>query len=306
MSAATALANGFLVKTYPVPPASFDLEKATDDERLQYGLPRLSPGLNAVVKHLIAARQGFRYIEPVFKPRDRMRKRLPGIKLVHGVEKNPIWSGVVAFPPKNDRMDGVWSTWKMPDDSLPSGGHDGIWYTASTWVGIDGDDGSGDVVQTGCDADVMNSNGSTQHQFNPWWEWYPAASFWLTSFPVSPGDRLNALVIAVPGDPAVAIFQLINFSQFGFSFYSITAPAGVSFQGNCAEWIVEALETGPGNAPELAKFNTVKFTECGAHTLGDKVVSATGGTIEEIVNSGGAVLAKGKAVSATEVEVEHV
>ena len=298
------LDKGFVVKTYPAPPASFDFGKATDEERATYGIPKLPAGLREVADRLMAKRQKFRYIEPVFKPRDRMRKSLPKVDPAHGDTSN-IWSGAVVFPPAKDQMDGVWATWKMPDDSLPSGAKDGITYTASTWVGIDGW-GSGDVVQTGCDADVTKSGGTTQHQFNPWWEWWPGGSFWLTSVAVAKGDELNAMVIAVPGPPVVAIVQLINFTQFSFSFFEVTPPPHVTLEGNCAEWILEALETGPHKAPELGKYSTVKFTECGAHTLGDKVVTATGGTVINMTDTGGKVISKGKIVSSTEVEVSYV
>jgi len=300
------LNNGFVVETYPTTPADFDIEKASEGERSRYGLAKVPATSLALVQQMLAIRKGLRYVEPEFKPRERARKRLPHLEPDHGAETSSIWSGVVVFPPEKDKMDGVWGTWKMPQASLPSGAHSDIWYTASTWVGIDGDDGSGDVVQMGCDADVMKKDGSTHHQFNPWWEWFPGGSFWLTSVPVTHGDELNCIVIAIGGHPTIALVQLVNLTQFSFSFFVIHPPHHTKFVGNCAEWIVEALETGPGGKPELAEYTTVKYKNCGAHTLGDKDVKANSGTVIDMINSGGSVISKGKILGATGVEVKYV
>jgi len=175
--------NGVSITTHPVPPASFDFGKATDEDRALYGLPRFTAGSRVLEQHWLAKTRNLRFVVPEFKQRQSRRKKLPGLKLSHGTETNNIWSGGVTFPASGDKIWDVNGIWEIPTASLPAGAQSGIWYTASSWIGIDGDDGSGDVLQAGCDADVMISGGNMQYQFNPWWEWWPAGSFWR-AYPV--------------------------------------------------------------------------------------------------------------------------
>jgi len=296
--------KGYSIRTYPVPPKSFDFDKATDRQRKSFGIPRCPVAFTELEKRWKAKGRNFRIIEPTFKLRERRRKRLPGLKLNHDPETNTIWSGGIVFPPAGDTMKWIEATWTMPSVAPPGGAQSDIWYTASTWIGIDGDDGSGDVLQAGCDADVMISGGSTQTQFNPWWEWYPADSFWITSMTVSAGDELTCLICV--SSPTSASIFLGNVTTGVGHFFSATPPSGISLQGNCAEWIVEALETGPANAPELAQYTTVDFTECNAGTAGGKTVQASDGNTIDIVDATNAVISEGEILSTTEVQVSYV
>lgn len=307
----TTFANGIVITTYPVPPASFDFEKATDEERTLYGIPRLTAGSSDVQKRLQETVQNIRLVEPVFKQRDIRRKKLPGLKPGHDTETYDNWSGGVTFPASGDKIWCVNGTWNIPKASLPAGAQSGIWYTASTWIGIDGDDGSGDIVQAGCDADVMISGGDTQYQFNPWWEWWPAGSFWITNIPASAGDEFTCFIQCIPllagsANPNSALLLLVNVTKSFGLFFVATAPAHVSLQGNCAEWILEALETGPKGEPELAKFTTVDFTQCSAITVRDKTVLPDSGNKINMVDKSGSVISKGKFVGSNKVQVSYV
>ena len=131
----TTFANGIVITTYPVPPASFDFEKATDEERTLYGIPRLTAGSSDVQKRLQETVQNIRLVEPVFKQRDIRRKKLPGLKPGHDTETYDNWSGGVTFPASGDKIWCVNGTWNIPKASLPAGAQSGIWYTASTWIG---------------------------------------------------------------------------------------------------------------------------------------------------------------------------
>ena len=307
----TTFANGIVITTYPVPPASFDFEKATDEERTLYGIPRLTAGSSDVQKRLQETVQNIRLVEPVFKQRDIRRKKLPGLKPGHDTETYDNWSGGVTFPASGDKIWCVNGTWNIPKASLPAGAQSGIWYTASTWIGIDGDDGSGDIVQAGCDAEVMISGGDTQYQFNPWWEWWPAGSFWITNIPASAGDEFTCFIQCIPllagsANPNSALLLLVNVTKSFGLFFVATAPAHVSLQGNCAEWILEALETGPKGEPELAKFTTVDFTQCSAITVRDKTVLPDSGNKINMVDKSGSVISKGKFVGSNKVQVSYV
>jgi hypothetical protein len=166
-------------------------------------------------------------------------------------------------------------------------------------------------VQAGCDADVMISGGETQYQFNPWWEWWPAGSFWITNIPASAGDEFTCFIQCIPllagsANPNSALLLLVNVTKSFGLFFVATAPANVSLQGNCAEWILEALETGPKGEPELAKFTTVDFTQCSAITVRDKTVLPDSGNKINMVDKSGSVISKGKFVGSNKVQVSYV
>ena len=124
--------------------------------------------------------------------------------------------------PAGDSFKWIEGEWTVPNAFPPSGAADGVWYSASTWIGIDGIDGSGDVLQAGCDSDVMTSGGTIQRQLNPWWEWYPAGSFWISNLPVAQGDTMDGLICVDTGSTNSATIYLLN----------ITSRVGASFQGD--------------------------------------------------------------------------
>ncbi len=307
----TTFANGIVITTYPAPPASFDYEKANGEERTLYGIPRFTAGSSDLQKRWQETVRNIRLIEPVFEQQESRRKKLPGFKPGFGPETYTNWSGGVAFPDPGDKIWSVNGTWKIPKVSLPAGAQDGIWYSAATWIGIDGDDGSGDILQAGCVAAVLTSGGGHQHLFRPWWEWFPAGAFYITNIPSSAGDELNCWIqcvelLAGAANSNSALVLLSNVtSGLGF-FFVATVPASVSLQGNCAEWILEAPGTGPEGEPELAKFTKVDFTQCSATTVRDKTVLPNSGNTINMVDSSDNVISKGKFVGSNDVQVSYV
>jgi hypothetical protein len=306
----TTFANGIVITTCPAPPASFDFEKATDEERALYGIPRFTAGSSDLQKRWQDAVRNMRFVEPVFEQRESRRQKLPGFKPSFGTETTPNWSGGVTFPAPGDKIWSVCGTWNSPKVSLPAGAQDDVWYSAATWIGIDGDDGSADVLQAGCVAAVITSGGVTKPLFRPWWQWAPAPPFYITNIPSSPGDEFLCLIqcvelLAGVANPNSALILLINTtSGLGFGFF-VTAPTNTSLQGNCAEWILEAPETGPGGQPELAKFATVHFTQCSATTVRDKTVLPNSGNTINMLGSTN-VISEGKFVGSNEVQVSYV
>jgi hypothetical protein len=143
----TTFPNGVVITTHPVPPATFDFGKVTDKERALYGLPRFTTGSKVLEKRWLAMVRNLRFVAPEFKRRESRRRRLPGLKLGHDTETNDIWSGGVTFPAAGDKIWDVNGIWNIPTASLPASPQSNIWYTASSWIGIDGDDGSGDVYR---------------------------------------------------------------------------------------------------------------------------------------------------------------
>lgn len=96
------------------------------------------------------------------------------------------WSGMaITSPPTGETFNAVSGKFTVPSPSAPSGvaATDGE-YSASAWVGIDGNTYSTAILQTGVDFTVSTSGAVT---YDAWYEWYPdyAYDFDLT---ISAGD----------------------------------------------------------------------------------------------------------------------
>jgi hypothetical protein len=96
-----------------------------------------------------------------------------------------------------------------------------------------------------------------------------------------------------------AMILLTNNTQGFVMFYFPTAPSKTVLAGNCAEWILE-------NLGELAKYTTVKFTNCAAVTVKAKTLYPDKGNTINMVDSHGTVISKGKDVGKREVDVSYV
>jgi hypothetical protein len=304
----TTFPNGITITTHTVPPACFGFGTATDEDRALYGLPRFTAGSKVLEEQWLTAVRNLRFVEPEFEQRESRRSKLPGFKLSHVTETSSNWSGGVTFPHSGDKIWTVVGTWNIPKASPPAGAQHNLLYSASSWIGIDGDDGSDDVLQAGCDSDVKISGGNTHHQFRPWWEWFPKGSFWITNMPTSAGDEYFCTIqcLSMLDGSAThnsALITLANITKGIVMPFSATAPKKVSLKGNCAEWIIEALEAGPHKTPELAEYNSVYFNQCAAVTVKDKVVLPNTGNTINMTNSSNKVISKGSFLGS--VTVSH-
>jgi len=300
------LDGGLRVRTFKPAPEGFNPVEADARALAVYGYPSRpeDPRLLARWKEVLS--RPIRLVEPEFKVRPRRRKDLPKPKISrkgqHPLETSGIWSGVVVHAPAGQSFKWIEGTWNLPHAYPPAGAVNGVWYSASSWIGIDGD-GSGDVLQAGVDSDVMTSSGVVQHQLNPWWEWYPAGSFWITTLPVAYGDEINCLICVDADSTTAAVIFLYNVTQGIATHFFATAPAHVSLTGNCAEWIVERLEINT-SAPELARYDNVLFTEANAATVSEALFDAGSGNVMDMT-ANGHVISEGVIESATQAEVKY-
>ena len=102
------------------------------------------------------------------------------------IEYSENWSGLAyTSPPSGETFNAVSAKFTVPTPSIPSGvaATDGE-YSASAWVGIDGNTYSTAILQTGLDFTVSTSGDVS---YDAWYEWYPdyAYNFDLT---ISSGD----------------------------------------------------------------------------------------------------------------------
>jgi peptidase A4-like protein len=122
---------------------------------------------------------------------------------------------------------------------------------AAFWVGLDGYS-SQTVEQTGTDSDCV---GKTPNYY-VWYEFYPRASYTVTSVPIQPGDVIYAFVYY---DAAVNEFIVgVTDETTGKSFTKAGAVSGAL--RSSAEWITEApcCTILDGILP-LSDFGTVNF-----------------------------------------------
>ena len=140
---------------------------------------------------------------------------------------------------------------------------------SSIWVGLDGLDGSEDILQNGTRQDVMPSGPNVFVSYYAWSEYFPDSETRLSNFPVYPGDTI--LCETWIGDTngnetpsgTVAWFYFDDLTA-GFATYDSRYPSATTpaFTGASAEWIVERPGLSYYPYP-LAKFSpfTMSFAE---------------------------------------------
>lgn len=309
------LTSGVKVRTFSEPPQGFDPINATPRELIAHGYPRRpeDPAMLKRWEEVLSRR--IQFIQPTFRTMDYKRRRLPKMTRSagvedgkgHGVETADIWSGAVVHAPRGDSFTWIEGTWTVPNAFAPVHASNGVWYSASTWIGIDGIDGSGDVLQAGCDSDVMQFNwflGTyVQRQLNPWWEWFPAGSYWISNFAIAQGDTVNCLICVTAGSTTEATIWFYNLTSGIAAHFTATAPSGTALVGNSAEWVVERLSIDT-NAPELARYGEMYFDECHAGTANRNLVNPGSGNTINMVD-GGSVISSGSIENDTLVQVKY-
>src|SRR5579859_1812728 len=120
----------------PIPPG-FDRNTETEDHLRRYGFP---------VGRWKGRWGAGRIIEPTFRKMDHKQHRSRSKRHL-GEETATVWSGAVIYPPEGTTINAVQAVWNVPNGYPPPEAEDGKWYTVSSWVGIDGDGDSADILQ---------------------------------------------------------------------------------------------------------------------------------------------------------------
>ena len=124
---------------------------------------------------------------------------------------------------------------------------------ASFWVGFDGD-GSSTVEQIGTEA--YSENGDVSYY--AWYEMLPAPEMPIDGIAISPGDVINASVIA----DGLGDFTLtINDATSG-THYTTTESNGVTAPRSAEVIAEEVTSASSNNLVPLADFGTVSFSSC--------------------------------------------
>jgi Peptidase A4 family len=304
MSSRIDLPRGISVRTFTQPPAGFNPLSADDRKLAVYGFPRRPTEDRRLMERWQAAMsRSLRLIRPQFRLRNRRRVDLPKpVRMAQHTIGTNIWSGVLVDAPAGDAFSWIEGTWIVPNTYPPGGAMNGSWYTASTWLGIDGLHGTMDVLQAGCDSDVL-AQSSLKREINVWWEWFPGDSYWIHNLPVAAGDTITCVICtdAASATSATIFFHNVT-SGLGASF-AVTAPSGFTLTGNCAEWIVEQIPMN-GDPPELARYGETYFDEAVAGTAQGKLIDAGSGEIVQMMGAGNEVISSGRIENARVVQVK--
>ena len=177
------------------------------------------------------------------------RRFAPLIRCGSGKTLN--WAGYVAEThlknPRSHSVTDVQGTWQVP--TLVSSGT--LDTSSAIWVGIDGVSDQ-TVEQIGTEQDWTGG----APVYYAWFEMYPTRGYYLSTFPVEPGDQISAEV------------QVVGKNLFALSISNLTQNAGFSItkkrSAKCssADWIVEAPYLH--RILTLADFGLVTFTDCSA------------------------------------------
>jgi len=168
----------------------------------------------------------------------------------------------------------VTGTFVVPTPKKPSGGSSSTTYSASAWVGIDGDTCQTAILQTGIDFNVRGTSVS----YDAWYEWYPDYAYNFNNFAISAGNTIKLTATAT--SKTAGSVTITNVSTGKTVTHSFTGQSGTLCETN-AEWIVEDFEENGGLVP-FANFGTVTFTSASVTTTSGSTIGVTGAQILDI------------------------
>jgi len=207
-----------------------------------------------------------------------------------------VWAGAGT---KTGKWTSIIGYWKIPTVSEPTEaqGNEGGW-NSSSWLGLDGFFFSNDVLQAGVQQRVipipfLNVGIPI---YVAWYEWFapphPNSPGYIyqtniANFPVQPGDEVYCSV-QYNGN----VSGLISFAndRTGQHFsITLAPPPGANFNGQSAEWIMEAPDGGEPTS-SLPKFTPVTFTSALACGPNNAFTNPQTGDIMNIATTGGKIL----------------
>jgi len=174
----------------------------------------------------------------------------------------------------------VSAEWYVPSVA----GEQGIQDNSVLWVGMDGET-NGDVLQDGTGQDAIGTNFFgikwTMASIYAWAEFFPLDMQVLPNFKVGPGDHMLGQVWmgnagSVPTLSGVfGVCFLQNLSNGSASYVYITPPAGTTFTGSSAEWIMER-PTIDGALPDLSDYGAAMMLNAWAQRTDGTLVAPSG------------------------------
>ncbi|KZT68799.1 hypothetical protein DAEQUDRAFT_727452 [Daedalea quercina L-15889] len=198
----------------------------------------------------------------------------PALTNSSNVEYSSNWAGAVYDSYPSGSFTAVTGTFTVPTPSDGSGSDSS--YSASAWVGIDGDTCSTAILQTGVDFTIDSGSVS----YDAWYEWYPDYAYDFSGISFSAGDTVTVTVTASSTTSGTAVIENVTSGQKVSQ--DITSSSALCEEN--AEWIVEDYEEDGGLVP-FANFGTVTFTSAEATTTSG-TVGPDGATLIDIQQDG--------------------
>jgi hypothetical protein len=199
-------------------------------------------------------------------------------------ETSSNWSGAYVRRPASEQIVSVTGEWRVPGVNPPASAWNGTGYNDGTylvgcWVGIDGTQGTNDVMQAGTGSQCVVQGGKmVSTSFFAWTEWFSLPSIGVVNFPVQVGDLISCTVCAPFGNThGTAMFN--NLTQNKTVNIGIDPPSGTTLIGNVAEWIVEDPGIIGGGLYPFPNYGSTYFNDC---TAGTKHFELDLGTAKEI------------------------
>ena len=184
------------------------------------------------------------------------------------------WAGAVLIGSGYTAVTGQFT---VPTLRVPRGREKSGTYSASAWVGIDGDTWSDEILQTGVDFTITNGEVS----YTAWYEWWPDYAYDF-SITISAGDVIKLTVTAASESSGTAVIENITTGESISHIFSSGSTQRSLGKVN-AEWIVEDYEID-SSLVDFANFGTIIFTEAQATDNGSEV-GPSGATLIDILNS---------------------
>lgn len=216
------------------------------------------------------------------------------------VQYSANWAGaVLTSPPSGETFNLVSAQFVVPTPEAPLGGQNSD-YSASAWVGIDGDTYSKAIWQSGVDFTISSIG---EVSFDAWYEWYPNPAVDISSFSLSSGDVISVTVSSSSSSKASVTMENLSTGQSVTK--SASAPSSNSvLGGQNAEWIVEDFNVAGSQVP-FADFGSVLFSNAVASTASSSL-GTDGAVIMEIKDDNDNILTHTSLPSSSEVQVNYV
>ena len=246
------------------PPAGFNPIAASDRDLADYGFPpkpdqQSAPNAYAKWRTLVSVPRAANpqliqtniYNRPV-------QQLLPGKTPANGIVSvsSNNWSGYAAvgpsgtFRPNNSF---VFQEWIVPVAEQAHGVCNGSWDYSSQWPGFDGF-GSNDVLQGGTEVDAYCSGSTKASFYSAWIEWFPFSETRVSAPLVQPGNFMVGEVWYTTSSPFGHVY-LANYTLYTAASYAFNPPAGTTFVGNSAEWVMERPGLGGNVLANLTNYN---------------------------------------------------
>jgi hypothetical protein len=260
------LSKSVSVRTFPAPPAGFDLSRAGQRTRERYGFPP-QPAEAPLRRHwdeTLAARP--QIVQPEFQLLESIDLPPPAIKPEDGAaalalkRSSVLAGGEAKVSGRQGTVRWVESTWTIPNIYPAPGPRSGTRFSCATWIGLAG---PGSSLQAGMYTYTYYYRGQIQRVFFPWWRWFPGSMAGVSNFPVALGDVLSCVVCLDLDSLVRARLSFHNVTTKQATSFIVTAPSGTQLSANTAGWMMQADQVRAGER-FLARMGLMYFDRCNA------------------------------------------